>query len=202
MQACTLNGGMRRIGRKVHYPPETVDLLDPYLLLLHQGELEEIFIKDLKERGIKIRRNAIYMDFTYTAGFIEANCKAGNQHQRSTMTTEFLVGCDGAHSAVRKSIPGAQLMGSSSDSIWGILDGKVQTNFPDLWSKVIVGSEEAGCVMLMPRERSLTRAYIEIKPDSRSSTSREELSQEVVMQRAQEILHPFHLKWRTIGWYL
>lgn len=190
---------MRRIGRQVHYAREAVDLLDPYLVLLHQGELEQVLAKDLKERGIRIRRNTAYMDFTYTTGLIEAHCKAENQNQRSTMMTEFLIGCDGAHSAVRKSIPGAQLIGSSSDSIWGILDGRVQTNFLDLWSKVMVGSEEAGCVILMPRERSLTRAYIEIKPGSRSSTSREELSQEVVMQRAQEILHPFHLKWKTIG---
>ncbi|EKG16431.1 Monooxygenase FAD-binding protein [Macrophomina phaseolina MS6] len=198
-QASTVDGEMSRLGRKVHYPAEDVDLLDPYLLLLHQGELERAFISDLKERGVSIRRNTAFMDLTYHAGLIEITCKADNEHRRSLVNTRYLVGCDGAHSAVRKSIPGAKLIGSSSDSVWGILDGKVQTNFPDVWSKVIIGSEEAGCVMLMPRERNLTRAYIEVKPDSRSSTSKEEISQQVVMQRAQEIMYPFHLKWKSVG---
>lgn len=190
---------MRRLGRKVHYPAEEVDLLDPYLLLLHQGELEKILTVDLKDRGVDVRRNTAFMDSSYTGNSIEVTCKADGQHQKSTATTSFVIGCDGAHSAVRKSIPGARLLGSTSNSIWGILDGHVETNFPDIRSKVIVGSEEAGCVMLMPRERDLTRAYIEVKPDSRASTSRDELSQQVVMQRAQEILHPFHLKWKDVG---
>ncbi|KAK7729481.1 hypothetical protein SLS57_001967 [Botryosphaeria dothidea] len=198
-----LNDKMHRAGREVHYPHETVDLLDPYILLVHQGMIEQLFIDDLKERGVDVRRNTAFMDFAYTGKTapIEVSCMTDVQHQKRTLTTSYVVGCDGAHSQVRKSIPGAQPVGASSDAIWGVLDGQIETNFPDLWSKAVIYSEEAGSVLIIPRERNLTRLYIELKPESRTGTSRDELTQEFVMHRAQEIMDPFHLRWKTVEWF-
>ncbi|KKY26049.1 putative fad binding domain-containing protein [Diplodia seriata] len=198
-----VNEEMHRAGREVHYPREAVDLLDPYILLVHQGMIEQLFIDDMEERGIAVRRNTAFMDFSYTgkAAPVEVTCMAGVQQQKSKMTTSYVVGCDGAHSQVRKSIAGAQPVGASSDAIWGVLDGQIETNFPDLWSKAVIYSEEAGSVLIIPRERNLTRLYIELKPESRGSASRDELTQEFVMQRAQEIMDPFHLKWKTVEWF-
>ena len=48
----------------------------------------------------------------------------------------------------------------------------------------------------------MTRLYIELKPELRDGTSREELSQEFVMSRAEEIFEPFHLRWKYIGKFL
>ncbi|EKG22104.1 Monooxygenase FAD-binding protein [Macrophomina phaseolina MS6] len=198
-----LSEKMHRAGREVHYPHDTVDLLDPYILLVHQGMIEQLFIDDLSERGVEVRRNTAFMDFSYSgkAAPIEVTCMADVQQQKRTLTTSYVVGCDGAHSQVRKSIPGAQPVGASSDAIWGVLDGQIETNFPDLWSKAVIYSEEAGSVLIIPRERNLTRLYIELKPESRGSTSRDELTQEFVMNRAQEIMDPFHLKWKTVEWF-
>ncbi|EOD47970.1 putative fad binding domain-containing protein [Neofusicoccum parvum UCRNP2] len=198
-----LNEKMHRNGREVHYPHDAVDLLDPYILLVHQGMIEQLFIDDLEERGVEVRRNTAFMDFAYTgkAAPVEVTCMADVQHQRLSLSTGFVVGCDGAHSQVRKSIPGAQPVGASSDAIWGVLDGQIETNFPDLWSKAVIYSEEAGSVLIIPRERNLTRLYIELKPESRGSTSRDELTQEFVMHRAQEIMDPFHLRWKTVEWF-
>lgn len=193
---------MHRAGRQVHYPHETVDLLDPFILLVHQGMIEQLFIDDLKERGVEVRRNTAFMDFVYTrksTAPIEVTCMTDVQHRKQTTSTSYVVGCDGAHSAVRKSIPGANPVGASSDAIWGVLDGQIETNFPDLWSKAVIYSEEAGSVLIIPRERNLTRLYIELKPESRGSNSRDELTQEFVMHRAQEIMDPFLLKWKTVG---
>ncbi|KAK0663664.1 Aromatic hydroxylase fmpF [Lasiodiplodia hormozganensis] len=55
--------------------------------------------------------------------------------------------------------------------------------------------------MLMPRERNMTRVYVELKPELRGGTSRDELSQQLVMQRAKEIMYPFRLKWKTVEWF-
>lgn len=203
-QRSAVNEEMRRAGREVHYPRETVDLLDPYILLVHQGMIEQLFIDDMEERGVAVRRNTAFMDFSYTGKTapIEVTCMVGVQQQKSKVTTSYVIGCDGAHSQVRKSIPGAQPVGASSDAIWGVLDGQIETNFPDLWSKAVIYSEEAGSVLIIPRERNLTRLYIELKPESRGSASRDELTQEFVMHRAQEIMDPFHLKWKTVGMLL
>lgn len=190
---------MHRNQRAIHYPPETVDLLDPYLLLIHQGVIEDVFVQDLKERNIEVRRDTTLMDFTYTGKTcpIEVTHLAENQY-RCTTNTKYLVGCDGSRSAIRKTI-GAQFKGASSDSVWGILDGQIETDFPDIWSKGLVYSEEIGSIMLMPRERNMTRVYVELKPELRGGTSRDELSQQLVMQRAKEIMYPFRLKWKTVG---
>jgi len=48
--------------------------------------------------------------------------------------SKYLVGCDGAHSAVRRSI-GVEMKGEGTDVFWGVLDGVIDTDFPDLWSK-------------------------------------------------------------------
>ncbi|KAK8203724.1 FAD monooxygenase-like protein [Phyllosticta capitalensis] len=200
----SLTEKMHRAGREVHYPHGTVDLRDPYILLVHQGMIEQLFINDLKERGVDVQRNTAFMDFEYLQGKtspIQVTCKADVQQQKKTMSTHYVVGCDGAHSQVRKSMPGAQPLGASSDAIWGVLDGQIESDFPDLWSKAVIYSEEAGSVLVIPRERNLTRLYIELKPESRGSTSKDELTREFVMQRAQEIMHPFFLRWKSVEWY-
>lgn len=185
----------------MHYPP-VVDCLDPYILLVHQGMIEGLFIDDLAERGVQVKRNTSFVDFSYTpekAGELEVTCKVNVDHARATYYTHYLVGCDGAHSRVRKCIPGSLPLGASHDAIWGVIDGELDTDFPDVWSKTVVYSETSGSVLIIPRERNLTRLYIELKPDSREGTPQEELSQQFVMQRARDIMEPYRVKWRSVG---
>jgi hypothetical protein len=82
---------------------------------------------------------------------------------------------------------GARPVGSSYDAVWGVIDGVLETDFPDIYSKVVINNDEAGSILLFPRERGMTRLYIELKAELREGASREELSQEFVMSRAEEI---------------
>ncbi|KAF2465103.1 FAD monooxygenase-like protein [Lindgomyces ingoldianus] len=198
----TPHQSLRRTGREIHYPP-IVDLLDPYILLVHQGMVEQLFHDDLKERGVDVERATVFVDFDYTPQKVrplQITCKQAD-HTKRTYGTRYLVGCDGAHSQVRKCLPDARPVGASYDAIWGVLDGVLDTDFPDIWSKVIVHSEELGSILMIPRERNLTRLYIELKPDTKESTARERLTQEFVMKRAQEIMNPYSLQWRSIEWF-
>ncbi len=63
---------------------------------------------------------------------------------------------DGAHSKVRRSIPDACPVGMSQASVWGVLDGELETDFPDIWSKTLVYSQEYGSILIIPRERNMT----------------------------------------------
>jgi len=194
---------MHRTGREVHYPP-VVDLLDPYILLVHQGMVEAIFEDDLKGRGVDVLRNTAFNDFEYTPERVRpltVHCKQNVLHTRRRFGTRYIVGCDGAHSQVRKSIPGTTPIGASSDAVWGVIDGVLDTDFPDIWSKVVVHSEELGSVLMIPRERNMTRLYIELKPDSEESTQKERHTQEFVQKRAQEIMRPYRLEWRNVEWF-
>lgn len=106
---------------------------------------------------------------------------------------------DGAHSKVRKCIPDARPLGLSQASVWGVLDGELDTDFPDIWSKTLVYSQEHGSILIIPRERNMTRFYIELK--SSSKADRNQLGQEFVMQRAKDIMAPFNVGWKYIEWF-
>jgi phenol 2-monooxygenase len=121
---------MHRTAREVHYPP-VIDLLDPYLLLVHQGMVEAIFEDDLEERGTRVVRNTVFNGFEYTPHSVrplKVRCEHEPGQTPKTYATRFLVGCDGAHSRVRKGIPQASPVGASSDAVWAVLDGVLDTD--------------------------------------------------------------------------
>lgn len=191
---------LRRTGRQVHYPP-IVDLLDPYILLVHQGMVEDIFLDDLQSNGVEVKRNCRFLSYDETVGGgkpLRISYQDPLAGETAQINASFLVGCDGAHSAVRKSM-GAVAEGASSEAIWGVLDGEITTDFPDLWSKAVVYSENYGNVLCIPRERNMTRLYIELKSEKGCSITKEMATRDYVMKRAREILHPFTLKWSSIG---
>lgn len=184
----------------MHYPP-VVDVLEPYILLVHQGMVEELFLDDMKARGVEVTRNSPFVSYNRNAkdGSLEVVSRDTYSEAEKTLHTKYLVGTDGAHSQVRKCIPDARPVGASSDAIWGVLDGVIETDFPDLWSKVVVYSEEHGNVLCIPRERNMTRLYIELKSESGAPVSKAEATQSFVMARAREIMKPYSLRWESVG---
>ena len=88
--------------------------------------IEDIFIDDLKERNIEVTRDSPFTDYEEATGenSIQITCGSKIQGFRNQIKTKYLVGCDGARSMVRQSIPGAVMEGDSSRAPWGVLDGK------------------------------------------------------------------------------
>jgi len=91
----TADEPLHRLGREVHYPP-VIDVLDPYILLVHQGMVESLFIEDLKKRGVEVRRNTAFDSYSVCdgkAGPLQVNCRANVTQDRKTLLTQYLVGC-------------------------------------------------------------------------------------------------------------
>ena len=88
----------------------------------------------------------------------------------------------------------------SQPSIWGVLDGELITDFPDIWSKTLVYSEEHGSILIVPRERNMTRFYIELKTVEASADKRQ-LAQAFVMEQARKIMAPYSLSWKYMEWF-
>ncbi|KFA70431.1 hypothetical protein S40285_00597 [Stachybotrys chlorohalonatus IBT 40285] len=197
----TADEPLHRLGREVHYPP-IIDVLDPYILLVHQGIVEGLFIEDMKVRGREVRRNTAFDSYSVPEDDtkpLRVNCRFNVGQHRRTLLTQYLIGCDGAHSKVRKSVPDIQATGSSQQAMWGVLDGEIITNFPDIWSKTLVYSQEYGSILVIPRERNMTRFYIELKAHGKPDPGMP--GQEFVMQRAKKIMAPFTLDWKYIEWF-
>lgn len=136
---------------------------------IHQGRIERILETDLlRYSKTGVQRNTklldVRIDETGDSEF-PVLAELETDGQRRTVRAKHLVGADGAHSAVRRCM-GVELVGESTDHIWGVMDLVVDTDFPDIRRRCAIHSP-AGSVMVIPRERIatgdyLTRMYVQV----------------------------------------
>lgn len=72
----------------------------------------------------------------------------------ATLQARYVVGCDGAHSSVRRAL-GLRLRGDSAHQAWGVMDVLAVTDFPDIRLKSIIRSADQGSMLIIPRGRIL-----------------------------------------------
>lgn len=113
----------------------------------------------------------------------------------------YVVGCDGAHSAVRHSI-GCELHGDTANHAWGVMDVLAVTDFPDIRLKAAIQSA-GGNIVLIPREGGyLVRLYVdlgEVDPDDRAAVRG--MTSDQVIAVARGVLHPYTLDVKEIAWF-
>ncbi|GAB1211396.1 hypothetical protein ATERTT37_000510 [Aspergillus terreus] len=199
----TADTPMHRTGRQIHYPAHLVGASDPYILLAHQGMLEDILIQDIEARGVSVQRNRPFVSCSRLPDSSQLHVSYLDLTTKTvkSIRADYLVGCDGARSKVRNFIPNAPLEGEMTNASWGVLDGIIETDFPDLWSKVAVRSHSAGSILWIPRERNMTRLYVELSSTDGERVDKSMATPEYVMRRAKEAMHPFQLEWKSIEWF-
>ncbi|CRG87928.1 Phenol 2-monooxygenase [Talaromyces islandicus] len=199
----TADKPLQRTGRQMHYPEHLVGASNPYILLAHQGMVEETLIDDMESRGVFIARSSRFVSCSRALSTGQLNIVYEDLLSKTvkTIRADYLVGCDGARSKVREFIPDAQLEGEMTNASWGVLDGVIDTDFPDLWSKVAVRSHVAGSILWIPRERNMTRLYVQLSESDGERVDRSKATPEYVMQRARDAMYPFHLEWKRIEWF-
>jgi phenol 2-monooxygenase (NADPH) len=118
------------------------------------------------------------------------------------LLARYVVGCDGARSAVRRLL-GHALNGESANKVWGVMDILCVTDFPDIRLKCAIQSESEGSLLIIPREGGyLVRMYIEL--DTLGVTERavdRHITSEQLVAAAQRILHPYMLEVKEIAWW-
>lgn len=140
---------------------------------MHQGWVLKILDDDLKkysdrrvERGTTV--NNVKIDDVTDKHFpvlVELTAENGTSRQ---VRAKYVIGADGAHSIVRKSL-GIRMEGSATDDIFGVVDLVADTNFPDIrkWSHI---NDSKGTILNVPREQLtdgnwLTRLYVPFAHD-------------------------------------
>ncbi|MFY8104271.1 MAG: FAD-dependent monooxygenase, partial [Ramlibacter sp.] len=128
-------------------------------------------------------------------------CDPAHQGQQETIRARYVVGCDGARSAVRKSI-GRELAGDSANQAWGVMDVLAVTDFPDIRYKSAVQSPH-GNLLVIPREGGyLVRLYVEMdKLGEDERVSARGITVEKLIAAAQRILHPYRLDVKEVPWW-
>jgi phenol 2-monooxygenase (NADPH) len=127
---------------------------------------------------------------------------AGHEGKVETVKARYVVGCDGARSAVRKSI-GRELRGDSANHAWGVMDVLAVTDFPDIRFKSLIQSASDGSIIVIPREGGyLVRLYVELANlDAGERVSSRNITTDDLIAKARRILHPHTLDVKEIAWW-
>lgn len=119
-----------------------------------------------------------------------------------TVRARYVVGCDGARSAVRSAI-GCTLTGDQANHAWGVMDVLAKTDFPDIRTKCAIQSHAGGSILLIPREGGhLFRMYVdlgEVPADGNSAVRKTSIEQ--IIDKANDILSPYTLDVKNVAWH-
>ncbi|MET3762244.1 phenol 2-monooxygenase [Sphingomonas sp. UYEF23] len=128
--------------------------------------------------------------------------EAGKESQIATIRANYVVGCDGARSAVRREL-GLELRGDSANQAWGVMDLLAVTDFPDIRLKAVIQSADQGTIVLIPREGGyLARLYVELDklPEGERVTNCN-ITLETLIAAAKRILDPYQLVVKEVAWW-
>lgn len=160
------SGGVRR----THYAPD----LEPGLshqphVILNQARINGLMVEDIVKSsgsaavsyGVEVKSVEVDSASSHDPEAYCVTTTAISNGTEQVFRSKYVLACDGAHSAVRRSL-GFKMIGDSTDAIWGVMDVHVRTSFPDIRKKAILHSD-AGNLMIIPREGdSMVRFYIEL----------------------------------------
>jgi 2-polyprenyl-6-methoxyphenol hydroxylase-like FAD-dependent oxidoreductase len=115
--------------RVVHVSFDEIVSPYPYVLLLAQNETERLLAERLAELGVAVERGTELTGFTQDDDGVTATlARAGGEAE--TARFAWVVGCDGAHSAVRKQL-GLPFEGVPYEEAFALGDLRVDWSVPD-----------------------------------------------------------------------
>ncbi|KAH8900377.1 hypothetical protein GQ53DRAFT_708179 [Thozetella sp. PMI_491] len=191
--------------KRTHYTADTEPGLShqPHVIL-NQARINGLMIEEAErasstgakiEYGVEVR--SVELDHT-SKDDPESYCvttKAVSGGEERVFRSKYVLGCDGAHSAIRKSL-GYEMLGDTSNAVWGVMDLHPRTNFPDIRKKVVIHSE-AGNLMIIPREGdSMVRFYIELGDKAVKDVTLEDLQ-----DRARRTFQPYSIEFAETVWW-
>ncbi|KAJ0370014.1 hypothetical protein COL26b_010218 [Colletotrichum chrysophilum] len=194
------NGGIRRS----HLEPDTEPGLSwlPHVIL-NQARINEFMIKDIErvsgqshiQYGSDVQ--SVEVD-SQLAKDRKAHCvtvKAVENGVERTYRAKYALGCDGAHSSVRKSL-GFKMVGDSTDAVWAVMDVFAKTDFPDIRKKCVLQSP-AGNLVIIPREGDeKVRFYMEMPGWAAS-----DVKPDKVKHRVDQIFSPYTVDIVETSWF-
>ncbi|MCB1395365.1 MAG: FAD-dependent monooxygenase [Rhodobacter sp.] len=198
---------IKRIGRVQDVADDSSEM--PHILI-NQARLHQLFIDVMKNAParLEVDYNLAFKELTIDPTTedhpvtVTLEDTGVNWGQTKTIRANYVVGCDGARSKVRKSI-GGELHGDAAHQAWGVMDILANTDFPDVRQKCLITSATEGNVLILPREGGyLFRMYVELdklNPDER--VANRNLTQHDMIAAAQRIMAPYTLDVKDVVWW-
>lgn len=115
--AANIYAGNRQVA---HVRLDELPTPHPYALMIPQSDTERLLEEQLNARGVRIERQVELTRFVPEADFVTATLQSADGGEE-TLTVPWLLGCDGAHSAVRHGL-GMSFIGNTMLSDWILAD--------------------------------------------------------------------------------
>lgn len=117
----------------------------PYLLVLPQRDTEDILTNRLAMLGITVERGCELVGIEQLPGGVTASVHAAGQTRR--IRADYLLGCDGTHSTVRREV-GLLFEGTQLSQLVLLGDVKADNEFPQ--SRIMNYTSPRGFVSILP----------------------------------------------------
>jgi len=199
---------IKRVGRVQDVADDSSEM--PHILI-NQARLHELFLEVMKNSPSRLEPDygweivGLTIDPTTDDHPVTVTLKDSsgiNWWATRTVRANYVVGCDGAHSAVRKAI-GGTLHGDAAHQAWGVMDILANTDFPDVRQKCLISSANEGNVLILPREGGYVfRMYVELdklRPDEKAAQRK--LTQDDMIAAANRIIKPYTIDVKEIVWW-
>ncbi|KAM0328460.1 hypothetical protein ACHAQA_004867 [Verticillium albo-atrum] len=186
--------------------PSFIDARYPFTTLLHQGHIEQVFISDLAKNNVSIQRPWTIKSFTSDVAQdpdypVEVRLEHEDGGASETVRAKYLFGGEGARSFIRNQLNIGIKHKDPIEHVWGVMDGVVRTDFPDIKMKCTIHSPH-GSIMVIPREDNMVRLYIQIASSTDADWNpRKTATEEEVQASAKRIFQPYNLEWERVEWY-
>jgi 2-polyprenyl-6-methoxyphenol hydroxylase-like FAD-dependent oxidoreductase len=138
--------GGKGIHRTGNWPscPRFIDTRYPFTTLVHQGKIERIFLDEIEKAGTTVLRPWTIIGFKNDGKDesypVEVKLKCLDTNVIETVHAKYLFSGEGARSFVREEL-GIQIQYKDQISfVWGVMDGVVLTDFPDIKVRSIITS--------------------------------------------------------------
>lgn len=118
----------------------------------------------------------------------------------AVIRAKYVVGCDGARSAVRRAV-GGELRGDAANHAWGVMDVLAVTDFPDWRTKNVIQSDGKGSLLMIPREGgNMVRCYVDLGEVTAGDSRIRETTVAQLTEITNRILHPYSIDVRSVAW--
>jgi phenol 2-monooxygenase len=199
---------IQRVGRVQDVADDSSEM--PHILI-NQARLHELFLEVMKNSPSRLEPDygweivGLTIDESTDDHPVTVTLKDSTGiHWGATRTVRanYVVGCDGAHSAVRKAIGGV-LHGDAANQAWGVMDILANTDFPDVRQKCLISSANEGNVFILPREGGYVfRMYVELdKLKDGEKAASKKFTQDDMIAAANRIIRPYSLDVKEIVWW-
>lgn len=176
-------------------------------VILNQARVHDHYLACMKNgpRRLEPRYGRRLIALERKGGLVHARfecLKSGKVIGDEEVRARYVVGCDGARSAVRRSL-GYELKGEAQRQLWGVMDVLALTDFPDIRLKAAIQSAEAGSLLIIPREGGyMVRLYIELDELAEGERAADrQVNPEALIAKANAILAPYQLDVKQVAWW-